>query len=260
MSVSHHATDGVSGPSRPRILSATLETRQDAGVSRPLVRETLRFGSGCSLVQGGLIKTETALRPKDTETGGSQNHGQIVIAGRPSGEYDETMSSVRAKEALAEQWAHLLDDLVHLPGTRIRFGLDPLLGLTPIVGDMVATVCGVVVIMTARQLRLPFTTQFIMVWHLFINGLVGSIPLFGDAFSFMYKCHVKNTAELLRQVKHGQEGSCLLEPRALGLLDIGVVLLLVGPVLAAIGLASWWFWEQDISLVTLLFPPPYSSE
>lgn len=188
-----------------------------------------------------------------------KNHGQIGIDGRASSEYDEIMSSVRATEARSEQWAHLLDDLVHIPGTRIRFGLDPLIGLIPIVGDMVATVCGVVIVLSARQLRLPFVTQLIMVWHLLVNGLLGSIPLFGDAFSFMYKCHVKNTAEMLREVKHGQEGACPLEPRSIGVLDILAVLLLVGPPVAVIGLTSWWFWEKDISLVTLLFPTPYSS-
>lgn len=169
------------------------------------------------------------------------------------------METVRMTEAHAEWIAHTLDDALHIPGSRIRFGLDPLIGIVPVVGDVIATACGAPILFIARRLRVPLPTLLTMALRLLTNGLIGSVPIFGDAFSFLYKCHAKNVATLLRSVKQGTEGSCALIPEPVGYREAAVMLLLIGPIVALVGLASLWFWQRDISYVSLLFPPPYQS-
>ena len=169
------------------------------------------------------------------------------------------MDSVRMTEAHAEWIAHTLDDALHIPGSRIRLGLDPLVGIVPVVGDVIVTACGAPILFIARRLRVPLPALLTMALRLLTNGLIGSIPVFGDAFSFLYKCHAKNVATLLRSVKQGADGSCALVPEPVGYREVAVMLLLIGPIVALVGLASLWFWQHDISYVSFLFPPPYQS-
>lgn len=57
--------------------------------------------------------------------------------------------------ATAEFLAKILDTTVRTPGTRIYLGLDPLLGLIPGIGDMLANVIGTVVVILAARLQVP---------------------------------------------------------------------------------------------------------
>lgn len=169
------------------------------------------------------------------------------------------MGTVRITESQAEWIAHVLDDAWHVPGSRIRLGLDPLIGIIPVVGDVIVTACGAPILFIARRLRVPLPALLTMAFRLLTNGVIGSVPIFGDAFSFLYKCHTKNVATLLRSVKQGDGGSCALSPEPVGYREAAVMILLIGPIVASVGFASLWFWQQDISLVSLLFPTPYQS-
>lgn len=66
------------------------------------------------------------------------------------------MAMVRTKEQQAEKIAHLLDDILHMPGTSMRIGADPLLGLIPVVGDAIATILGSAILVIARQQDVPW--------------------------------------------------------------------------------------------------------
>jgi len=65
------------------------------------------------------------------------------------------MALVRTKEEQAEAIAHVLDDVLRVPATRMRIGADPLIGLIPVVGDAIATCLGAVILVIARQLNVP---------------------------------------------------------------------------------------------------------
>ncbi len=169
------------------------------------------------------------------------------------------MDLVRTKEQQAERIAHLLDDRSHIPGTSIRFGLDPILGLVPVIGDVIVTAWGAAILVIARQLGMPASVVLRMGSHLLINGLVGTVPLFGDLYSVGYKSHAKNAALLLWTVKRGEEGACRLTTRSLNVGDVALLLTLIVPILAAVGFAAFWLWEHNISLLSLFFPPLYQS-
>ncbi|WP_447986740.1 DUF4112 domain-containing protein [Nitrospira sp. Nam74] len=75
------------------------------------------------------------------------------------------MEQVRSKEQQAELIAHLLDDAIRLPGTSIRFGADPIVGLMPVVGDVLAVLSGALILLIARQLHVPTNDLIRMAYH-----------------------------------------------------------------------------------------------
>ena len=166
---------------------------------------------------------------------------------------------IRSKEALAENLAKVLDDAVLLPGSRIRIGIDPVVGLIPIVGDVIATIAGAVILVIARQLHIQWDVQLRMAYNLLKNGLIGAIPFIGDLYSFGFKSHQLNTALLVRSIKRGEDGTCPLTTPPLTVRDVLALGLLLGPILTVVGAASFWFWDHNMSLVTILYPSLYQS-
>jgi len=113
----------------------------------------------------------------------------------------ESSSSDPQREALvatAELLAKILDTTVKIPGTPFYVGLDPLLGLIPGVGDILANLIGTLILILAAQLHVPQIIVARMSLNLLINGVVGTVPIAGDLFSIWFRSHAKN-AELLRR-------------------------------------------------------------
>jgi len=100
--------------------------------------------------------------------------------------------------ATAEFLAKILDTTVKIPGTPFYLGLDPLLGLIPGIGDMIANLIGTVILILAARLRVPQIVVARMSLNLLINGTIGAIPILGDLFSIWFRSHARN-AELLRR-------------------------------------------------------------
>lgn len=94
--------------------------------------------------------------------------------------------------------ARALDTAVRIPGTSLTIGLDPLLGLVPGVGDALASLIGTAILGMAGRLGVPRILLLRMSLNLLINGIVGSVPFFGDLFSVWFRSHARN-ARLLAQ-------------------------------------------------------------
>ncbi len=94
--------------------------------------------------------------------------------------------------------SRLMDSAFHIPGTNIRFGLDPILGLLPGFGDTVATFVSVLLIAQSARYGVPKVVLARMALNAGINAGVGAIPVVGDAFSFWFKSNNKNY-DLLRR-------------------------------------------------------------
>ncbi|HEV8523203.1 MAG TPA: DUF4112 domain-containing protein [Terriglobales bacterium] len=100
-----------------------------------------------------------------------------------------------------ERLATLLDDLFRIPGTNLRFGLDPLLGLLPGLGDLISGALGLLMVLAAWQRNLPRVTIWRMLVNLAIDSALGSIPLAGDFFDVAWKANRKNLALLKRSAR-----------------------------------------------------------
>jgi len=99
--------------------------------------------------------------------------------------------------ATAETLATLLDSAVKIPGTPWYLGLDPIIGLIPGIGDLLANLIGITILGLAARLQVPRIVLARMSLNLMVNGAIGSIPVAGDLFSVWFRSHARN-ARLLR--------------------------------------------------------------
>jgi hypothetical protein len=107
-------------------------------------------------------------------------------------------SSDRSRTLFARFLADLLDQRFTIPGTSIRIGLDPILGLIPGIGDTLATIAGSAILLIAVQLNVPKIVVIRMAINAAANALIGAIPIFGDVFSIWFRSNARN-AELLER-------------------------------------------------------------
>ena len=107
---------------------------------------------------------------------------------------DTNDAEIRRLEAIAD-W---LDSKFVIPGTKLRFGLDFVLGILPGVGDGVAAVPAAYLILEAQRLGAPPALLMRMGFNVLLDLAVGAIPLVGDLFDFGFKTNRRNIA-LLKQ-------------------------------------------------------------
>ena len=107
-------------------------------------------------------------------------------------------ASPRMRLERLEWLTHLLDTAVVIPGTRIRFGLDGLVGLVPGAGDAITTGISLWIVYEAHQLGAPLGLVARMIGNVTIDGAFGAVPVVGDAFDIVWKANRRNVA-LLRE-------------------------------------------------------------
>lgn len=100
-----------------------------------------------------------------------------------------------------EALARLMDSAFAIPGTKIRIGLDGIIGLVPVVGDMLAGAVSTYLIWEARQLGAPKLLLWRMMANTALDTAFGSIPIVGDAFDVLFRANMKNMALLRRHLE-----------------------------------------------------------
>jgi hypothetical protein len=98
--------------------------------------------------------------------------------------------------ARLEALGQLLDMAFILPGTNVRYGIDGLIGLIPVVGDIITTAIALWVVREARALGAPRWLVARMLTNVAIDGVVGAVPVVGDAFDVAFKANVRNVRML----------------------------------------------------------------
>jgi hypothetical protein len=102
-----------------------------------------------------------------------------------------------------ERLARLLDNQFRLPGTNFRFGLDPILNLVPVLGDISGLLLSSVILATMLKHGVSRKLAILMALNIIIDTVIGAIPLLGNIFDFYYKSNARNI-RLLRE--HYEEG------------------------------------------------------
>jgi Domain of unknown function (DUF4112) len=95
-------------------------------------------------------------------------------------------------ESLFRWVALIMDELIALPHSKFKFGLDPLIGLIPGIGDTASAAISTLVLIQAVRGGLPKVLLARMSLNILINELVGIVPGVGDAFSFWFKSNKRN--------------------------------------------------------------------
>jgi hypothetical protein len=122
---------------------------------------------------------------------------EVEYAGKEKRAPDRHGASA-ADDPLFAWIARLMDTAFTIPGTNIRFGLDPIIGLFPGFGDLAAALVSVALISRCVRYGVPRIVLARMGLNVVINAMVGEIPIVGDLFSVWFKSNQKNY-ELLQK-------------------------------------------------------------
>ena len=101
----------------------------------------------------------------------------------------------------ARALADLLDEAVRVPGTEFRIGLDPILGILPVAGDLAMAVLSLYPVVEAYRLDAPRRTLAWMLTLVGVDAVIGSIPVVGDLFDAFWKANEWNVRALERHVE-----------------------------------------------------------
>ena len=139
--------------------------------------------------------------------------------------------------------SRLLDTFFVFPGTRIRFGFEPIIGLIPILGDQATSLMSAALLYRSAQHRLPKIALIRMALNILINGVVGMVPFFGDIFVLWYKPNIRNYRILQRyagQAAAVTRGDWLFVSILIGSTFFLMVVVTLFLLYATISQFRWW--------------------
>ena len=96
--------------------------------------------------------------------------------------------------------AHFLDSSIPIPGTSWKFGFDAVIGLIPVVGDLIGAVLSGYIVLEAARAQVPTLTLVRMLVNVGVEVLVGAVPALGDLFDAAWKANMRNVALLERHL------------------------------------------------------------
>ncbi|MDG2534828.1 DUF4112 domain-containing protein [Sphingomonas sp. HITSZ_GF] len=112
-----------------------------------------------------------------------------------------------------EMMEHLLERSVPIPGLKTKVGLDAILGLVPVGGDVIAALLGLYIVWEARNLKMPATTMARMLGNVGFDWLIGLVPVVGDAADFVFKSNSRNLKLIKRHLDKHHPGTSTINHR-----------------------------------------------
>jgi hypothetical protein len=100
-----------------------------------------------------------------------------------------------------EKLSYLLDEQFRVPGTKFRFGLDPIMNLIPFLGDMSGFFISAALVLTMAKNGASSKIVTLMVINIVLDATIGAIPVVGQIFDFFYKANTRNI-QLLKEHYH----------------------------------------------------------
>jgi hypothetical protein len=158
-------------------------------------RGPFRAGRRQGPVQGPVIDQEGREIPESSPRDGFRQF-QFDFAHSSANPFGHLTHEQRL--ARFETLAKLLDVAFLLPGTKIRYGVDGIIRLVPVVGDLLATAFALWLVREARALGAPWHVTARMLGNVAVDGVVGMVPLAGDAFDVLFRVNMRNVRLLRR--------------------------------------------------------------
>lgn len=118
---------------------------------------------------------------------------------------------VKALERL-DRFASLTDAKFKLPVGNIRFGLDSIIGLIPIVGDVFGFVLSFYLFFEAQKLGIPASVRLKMARNVVLDLLIGLIPVFGDIGDVAYRANLRNVKLIVEHIEAEQNRRLSYKP------------------------------------------------
>lgn len=153
----------------------------------------------------------------------SRTNPRVVVPARENILGNDPASRTRRVRVLAK----LLDNSIGIPGTGLKIGLDPIVGLIPGIGDLIGAVLSGYIILEAARADVPAVTLVRMLANVGIDTLVGAVPAVGDLFDAAWKSNTKNVALLERHLSGDRSVAARDKRNSLGLITLAVIVLIV---------------------------------
>ncbi len=134
------------------------------------------------------------------------------------------------KSNLTKEFARLLDSKFCIPGTNIRFGIDPIVGLIPGAGDVLAGGISLYFLIQAALLKAKASVLARMFINILLDVLIGSIPVIGDFFDVYWKANLRN-ARILDELQKNPEKTTSESRLWVWFIVIQFIAILVGVIL-----------------------------
>lgn len=131
-----------------------------------------------------------------------------------------------------------MDELFTIPGTKIKVGLDPILGLIPGVGDLSTAAVSGYLLTAANRLGVPTIVMVRMLFNVAIDAILGLIPFVGDAFDVAHKANAKNAA-LVEQAIVNRENTARSSWLRLTAVFAVFLLIVFGGIVGTVFLVKW---------------------
>ena len=155
--------------------------------------ETLRADFSATEARGPVIDQEGREIPPESLQRGFRDFRFDFATANPFGKLTREQRLQRL-----EAMAKLLDVAFVMPGTKIRYGIDGIIGLIPVVGDIIGTALSLWLVREARALGAPWHVTGRMLGNVAFQGVVGTVPVAGDAIDVLFRANMRN-ARLLRR-------------------------------------------------------------
>lgn len=146
---------------------------------------------------------------------------------------------LRGENELAwiQQWTDVLDTKYAIPGTKIRFGLDFILGLIPGIGDAISLSFSGVLIATMAKHGASSMLITRMLLNVLLDTVVGSIPILGSLFDLFFRANSRNL-KLMREYHRESKHTGSAWPLIAGI--IGTIAVFFGLLIWAVVAGAMW--------------------
>ena|SRR3990167_2932096 len=122
-----------------------------------------------------------------------------------------TGSDPQSVRQRVEAMEMLLERSFRIPGINYPVGLDSIVGIVPVLGDIVTAVMGAYILWEARNLGMPKWKLWRIAGNLLFDTAIGAIPLVGDAVDFLFRSNTRNLRIIKRHLDRHHPSTRVIE-------------------------------------------------
>jgi hypothetical protein len=150
------------------------------------------------------------------------------------------MQKTETKSKAHQKVAGVLDDAFTIPGTKVKIGLDPIIGLVPGVGDIIGGLIGLYFLWEGSRRKLPVVVILRMGFNILLEVAIGSIPILGDLFDVSWKANRRNS-ELIDKYEDHQKETTIVSTIIVWVVFIVLGAIILGVLAGIIALIDLFF-------------------
>lgn len=138
--------------------------------------------------------------------------------------------------------SYLMDEQFRIPGTKFRFGIDPIINFFPIVGDMTGFLISGGMLLAVARNGASSKLVVLMSINILIDSLIGPIPLIGNIFDFYFKSNTRNLRLMQEYFVEGKHQGSGKNTIIIALIVLVFILALLAYALIRVGewVISWF--------------------